>query len=207
MINYPRVVCLTLLVTALLVGCGGTPATPAVVDTMVSPSEPPTSPPPSATPAPPTPTSQPPTETQPPPTSTLAPPIEQPTATVVPDTPASSPVTPQAELPVEGVWTGGGTDLLLDFEIHSSSGQANLSHVGIVWVGRGECELNVRLDVSVPVNEGSFVMNYHTDEFSVVMKGSQETSSLMTGTVEIQVEGCGDHEINWRAMPKPGASQ
>ena len=205
--NYARVACLTMLVTVLLVGCGGTPATPAVVDTMVSPSEPATSPPPSATPPLPTPTLQPPTETQPPPTSTLPPPTEQPTATVVPDTPASSPVPTQADLPVEGVWTGGGTDLLLDFEIHSGNNQTSASHFGIVWVGRAECELNVRLVVSVPINEGSFVMNYHTDEFSVVMTGNQETSSLITGIADIEVEDCGDHEIRWRAMPKAGASQ
>ena len=108
---------------------------------------------------------------------------------------------------MEGVWTGGGTDLLVDFEVHNSDGQATVSHVGILWVGRGECELNARLDVNVSIDENSFVMNYLGDEFSVVMNGIFKSSSLVTGVMNIKIEDCGDHDINWQAVPKTSISQ
>ena len=203
---YTQVACLTLIVAVFLVGCGGTAATPAVVDTVVIPPESPTSPPPNATQPLPSPTTQPPTETlafpslTPPPTDTTLP-------TTAPATPVTAPVSTQANLPVEGVWTGGGTDLLVDFEVHLNDGQANVANFGILWVGRGECELNVRLEVSVPIDESGFSMNYTGDDFSVVMNGALKTSSLITGVMNIQVEDCGNHQVNWQAVPKTSVSQ
>jgi len=203
---YSQVACLTLIVAVLLVGCGGTAATPEMVDTIVPP-ESPTSPPPSATQPLPSPTTQPPTETQSPPTPTLPPPTNTSLPTTAPETPTSSPVPPQANLPMEGVWTGGGTNLLVDFEVQTSAGQATVSNVGILWEGRDECELNARLNVNTPVDEKGFILNYYADEFSVVMNGTLATSSLFTGVINIKVDECGDHKVDWQAVPKTGAGQ
>ena len=114
---------------------------------------------------------------------------------------------PQANLPMAGVWTGGGTNLLVDFEVQIVAGQATVSNVGILWEGRGECELNARLDVSVPVDESGFVLNYIADDFSVVMNGALASSALFTGVLNIKLDDCGDHQVNWQAMPKPSAGQ
>jgi len=199
---YYQVACLTLIVAVLLVGCGGTAATPEVVDTIVVPPESPTSLPPSATQPPPSPTMQPPTETQSPPTPTLPPPTDTPPSAAATDTPASSPTPPQTNLPMEGVWTGGGTNLLVDFEVQNSANQVTVSNVGILWEGRGDCELNVRLDVSVPVDESGFVLSYIADEFSVVMNGTLASNTLFTGVINVKVDGCGDHKVNWQAVSK-----
>jgi hypothetical protein len=87
---------------------------------------------------------------------------------------------------VEGVWTGGGTDLLVDFEVQISAGQATVSNVGVLWEGRGDCEVNARLDVSVPVDESGFELEYYADEFSIVMSGTPASNSLITGTINVQ---------------------
>jgi hypothetical protein len=57
------------------------------------------------------------------------------------------------------------------------------------------------------MNEGGFVMNYTADEFSVSMTGKAVSSSLITGVMVIHVDECGDHTINWQAVPKTGLNQ
>jgi hypothetical protein len=202
-----RVACLALIIAVLLAGCGGTAATPEIVDTVAVPPASPTSPSPSATMPPPSPTAPPPTKTQSPPTPTLPPPTETPPPAAAPETPVSSPAPTQANLPIVGVWTGGGSNLLLDFEVQNSAGQATISNVGILWEGRDECELNVRLDVSVPVEDSGFELTYQADEFSLVMTGVPASSTRFLGVLNFRIDNCGDHELNWQAVPKPGASQ
>ena len=208
---YPQAARLTLatILVISLAGCGGAATTPAAVDTVSVPTAapeqatptsapptlpPPTSPPPSATPLPPTV----PAPTQmPPPEPTLPPPVA---------TEASTPVPTLSNLPVDGVWTGGGTKLLIDFVIQTSDGATTLSNVGIVWQGRNECDLNGRFDLSVPLNENGFVMNYNGDEVSFILSGTPSSSTVIEGVLNLKVEDCGSHRVPWRAIPKAGSS-
>lgn len=199
-----QVACLVLVFGVLLAGCTGTSTTPQIVDTVAVPSItstslPPTSPPPSATPIP--------TETLPPPSSTSPPPTDIPLPTAVPATPTSSPIPTLGNLPLEGLWHGGGTNLLLDFFVSMSDGKAFISDVGILWVGRDECELNARYDVLVPVDENGFTMNYNIDDIAFELSGTLSSNEVIQGVLDLNYQGCGDHRITWRAVPKSGISQ
>jgi hypothetical protein len=204
---YSRVTCLVSVIGVLLAGCADVTSTAQTVETVAVPSATVISPPPSATQPLPSPTTQPPTETQTLPSPTLPQPTDTIPPTAVPATPVSSPIPASAILPVEGVWGGGGTNLLLDFDVQISDGQATISNFGILWMGRRECELNVRLDVLVPLDESGFEMNYQADEFSVAMLGAPTSNSVITGVVNIKVEDCGSHQVNWRAVHKVGAEE
>jgi hypothetical protein len=202
-----RFACLALIIAVFLVGCGGATATSETVDTVAVPSASPASPSPSATAPPASPTTQPPTVTQSPPKPTFTPPTDTPPPPAASETLVSSPVPTQANLPVEGVWAGGGSNLLLNFEVQTSASQATISNVGILWEGRDECELNVRLKVSVLVEASGFELTYQADEFSLVMTGAPTSSSLFTGALKFHVDGCGDHKVSWQAVPKTSAGQ
>jgi hypothetical protein len=160
---------------------------------------------------------------KPSPTDTPLPPA--PTATLPSATEAGSPVPTQTNLPVAGIWTGGGTKLLISFNIQSGNDEATLSDIGILWEGHGECklilpdsdvilpcergifvpcELNIHLNVIVPVNENGFKMDYETDDFSVSLLGTIASSTRIIGVLKLKVEGCGSHQVSWRAVPKAG---
>lgn len=202
-VAYLTLALLAPILVISLASCGGTTATPAIVDTVSVPSATPilatptsvapTMPLPSATPVPPTIPA--PTQT-PPPTPTLPPPTAAETSTTAP-TPGN--------LPVDGVWTGGGTKLLIDFMIQTSNGETTLSNVGIVWQGRNECDLNGRFNLSVPLNEDGFVMNYTSDEVTFILSGTPVSSTVIEGNLNLKVEDCGSHQVPWRAVPKAGA--
>jgi len=154
----------------------------------------------------------------------LPPPTDNPLPTEALETPVSSPVPTLANLPVEGVWTGGGTNLLLSFNIQNRDGEATLSDVGILWEGEGgyiiptavdgdeiepyyiDCEVNTHLEVLVPVDENGFEMNYHTDEFSLVLSGIPTSNTVIEGILNLKVEDCGSHQVSWRAVPKASPS-
>jgi hypothetical protein len=208
----PEVPRLTLAILALmlvlsLAGCASTATTPAAVDTVgvpteapppatptsAPPTQPPTSPPPSATPLPPTLPA--PTET-PPPAPTLPPAATE-----------AGPTAPSvSNLPVDGVWTGGGTKLLIDFTIQTSDGTNTISNVGIVWQGHNECDLNGRFNISAPLNDNGFVLNYNSDEVTFILSGVPVSSSIIEGVLNLKVEDCGSHQIPWRAIPKTGST-
>jgi len=205
----PQVARLTLVLIFVfsLAGCGGAATTPAAVDTVSVPTQapvqptslpptsaPPTSAPPSVTPLPPT--LPPPTETQPP-ASTEPLPTE---------TQTNAPVPTQSNLPVDGVWTGGGTKLLIDFVIQTGSGGTTLSDVGIVWQGHDECDLNGRFNVSAPLNENGFVIRYNGDELTFVLSGASVSSRIIEGILNFKIENCGSQQISWRAIPQAGSA-
>jgi hypothetical protein len=200
-----QVVCLVLVFGVLLAGCSGTSTTPQTVDTVTVPTATPTFLPPSATPLP---SATPiPTETVPPPTPTLPPPTETPQPTAAPATPVSSLIPTLGNLPLEGLWHGGGTKLLLDFFVSISDGKAVLTNVGILWEGREECELNARYNVTVPIDENAFTMKYNVDEVAFQLSGTFASNEVVQGVLALNYQGCGDHRINWRAVPKSGISQ
>lgn len=198
------VACLVLVFGALLAGCSGSSTTPQIVDTVAAPSASPTSLPPSVTPLPSTPI---PTETQSPPSPTSPPPTDVLPPTAFPTTPVSSPLPTVGNLPLEGLWHGGGDNLLLDFFIRLQDGDAFLTDVGILWEGRDECELNARYDVQVPVDENGFTMNYNIGDVSFELSGTLESTEVFQGVFDLNLKGCGTHRITWRAVPKSGISQ
>lgn len=199
-----RVACLVMIVAIFLAGCRSS-ATPApVVNTVVASPATATALPAPATQPPPTlplpsPTAAPVLPTQPP---TAAPP-----ATVAPATPPGSPV-PTLEGPqLEGLWHGGGNNLLLDFFIALRQGVASLIDVGILWSGPGECELDARYTVEVPVDENGFSMTYNKDDVYFVLATTDVSPELILGTFYLRYKGCGEHRIAWRAVLKTGMGQ
>jgi hypothetical protein len=209
----PKVARLTLAILALifvfsLAGCGGA-ATTLAVDTVSVPTAPPVQPTPtSAPPTLPPPTSAPPSATPlpptlPAPTATLPPASTEPPPT---ETQTNAPAPPQSNLPVDGVWTGGGTRLLIDFVIQTGSGGTTLSDVGIVWQGHDECDLNGRFNLSAPFNENGFVINYNSDELTFILSGTPVSTTVIEGVLNFKVENCGSQQISWRAIPKAGST-
>jgi hypothetical protein len=211
---YPKVARMTLAVLAVilvfsLAGCGGAATPPAAVDTVSVPTE-------AAEPAPPTsaPPTLPPPTSLPPSATPLSPTLPAPTATPPPvsteppptETQANAPVPTLTNQPVDGVWTGGGTKLLIDFVIQTSNGATTLSNVGIVWQGHNECDLNGRFNLSAPLNENGFVMNYHSDELTFTLSGTPVSSTVIEGLLNLKVEDCGSQQIPWRAIPKTGST-
>lgn len=222
---YSQVACLVSILVVLLAGCSPAASTPPADTPAV---------PPATTAAPllsatqPLPTVPAPTQTPLPPSPTLPLPVDTPLSTalptVAPATPVSSPVPPAGDLPMAGMWTGGGTDLLVSFYIQSGGAEATLSNVGILWDGgyrfyevdTGDdepekvyylCEVNTQLDVLVPLDENGFELEYHGDEFSVIMRGTHVSSTVIDGVLILKVDRCGNHQVSWRAVPKMGASQ
>lgn len=202
MIAPPQVAFLVLLLGLLLAGCGGATATPRPVDTLLAPSETPSSLPPSGTQTPPAATLT--LPAMPTPTAPTSSPTFTPASSVIPTTPAHT-LTPN--LPQAGLWHGGGDNLLLDFFIRIEAGKAFLIDIGILWEGRGECELNARYDVLIPVDENGFTMNYNTGDVAFELKGMPISSEVIQGVFTLNYRGCGDHQVNWRAVPKSGIGQ
>lgn len=201
---FLRVACLVLIIAVFLAGCRPA-ATPAPrVDT-------PAAPPASATPLPPSATQPPATLPAPSPTALPPSPTQPPTAAPLPsatsETPASSPV-PTLENPFPGgLWHGGGDALLLDFFISLGDNAASVTNVGILWSGSGECELDARYTVDLPVGESGFSMTYNKDDIYFVLTATDISPELILGTFHLRYQGCGEHRITWRAVPKTGMSQ
>lgn len=200
-----RVACLVLIVAVVLAGCGpaATPApamkteiAPPVVVTFMLTDE---VLPPTMTPMP--------TQTLLPPSPTQPPAADTPIPTAAPATPAISPVPTLAELPLGGLWHGGGTDLLVDFFINTGNGDAFVSDVGILWQGHVECELNARYQVELPLDENGFKMSYNKDDIAFEFYTTQVSPELILGLFELRYKGCGEHTVTWRAVPKTGISQ
>lgn len=201
--NRSSFACLVLILAVLLAGCAGEATTPPA-DTVVAPSATIAPPQPSATQPPPTALA--PTQTPLPPAPTQ-PPADTPLPTAAPATPVSSPVPTLPDLQLEGLWHGGGDDFLVDFFISGGADSALVSDVGILWHGQGECELNARYDVQLPLDENGFSMTYNKDDIYFFFSATEISPGLILGVFNLRYKGCGEHKINWRAVPKTGMSQ
>jgi hypothetical protein len=127
--------------------------------------------------------------------------------TAAPATPVGSPVPTLADLPLGGLWHGGGTDLLVDFFINDENGKAFVTDLGVLWQGRGECELNARYQVEVPLDENGFTISYNKDDVAFEFYTTEISPELIRGSFDLRYRGCGEHTIIWQAVPKTGISQ
>jgi hypothetical protein len=113
-----------------------------------------------------------------------------------------SPAPTLVELPLVGLWHGGGTNLLVDFYINAGDGKAFVSDVGILWQGRDECEVNARYQVQLPLDENGFTMSYDKDDIAFELYTTDVSPELILGVFDLRYRGCGEHTITWRAVPK-----
>jgi hypothetical protein len=157
----------------------------------------------------------PPTETVEPsatPTVQVVPTTAEPsaTATAVAATEAAPATTPtdaasaaQADLqPVEGLWTGSATNLLLTFQIAYQDGQVMLSDLGVLWFGRGDCTIDRLVVAATPIQPEEFTRFYKDDDIRYELTGRVDSATLIVGKITVQAEGCGSHILQWMATPK-----
>lgn len=111
--------------------------------------------------------------------------------------PTGSGVTPQ-----EGTWGGGGTSLIVTFEIKKSGDQMQVSDLRLVWFGLGDCEVNHHIPEPSMIDGDTFTRYYNIDDIRYTLTGKFISPTVVQGNFDLSYKDCGTPSITWRAVPK-----
>jgi hypothetical protein len=112
-----------------------------------------------------------------------------------------------AELPVEGLWNGIGSNLLITFNIIHQNGQVFISDMSVLWLGPSICTVDLRTPGSTAINPEKFTRHAETDLMHYDLNGRMKTPEMIVGDITVHAVDCNERKIDWIAQPKDSSAQ